>query len=111
MELKGKGCIGALALQDMDSWNGRLGNSSHVVGVLWRKRTRPVSQSFDSGERGRKKRNLNLRGTELCFLQFVESVPHAGGDCASPAWVLCPSSCPSSTAQDLQPTLSRLLIV
>lgn len=63
------------------------------------------------GDWVRKKRNLNQRGTELCFLQFVESVQRASGDCASPAWGLFPSSCPSSAAQDLQPTLSRLLIV
>lgn len=52
MELKGRGCIGVLALQDVESWNGRLGNSSHVVGGLWRKRTLHVSQSFDSGGLG-----------------------------------------------------------
>lgn len=33
------------------------------------------------GDWGRKKRNLNLRGPELCFLLFVESVQHASGDC------------------------------
>lgn len=51
MEMKGRCCIQALALH-VEAWNGRLGNSSHVVGGLWRKRTLHVSQSLDSGGLG-----------------------------------------------------------